>query len=257
MMSPEDRVKRKKVDADYYQRNKEKIIAEKKIYNRENKVRISEYQRIYYKKNKEHLLKQGREYADKNRDHLAGKRAEWSINNKDSRRIYKKIYNKINRDKINEYNRKYKVKNRERVREYNKKYRKNPRSKFRFAVRRRIRAYLSAKGFRKTMSFSKILGCTYGFLWAHLESQFRPGMTRENHGPVWHIDHIIPLSSAETQEDAIKLCHYTNLQPLFAEENLRKGKKLNFDISKFNTNIAKTICNEAEKHPPSTTGVVA
>ena len=42
----------------------------------------------------------------------------------------------------------------------------------------------------------------------------------------WHIDHIVPLSSANTEEELIRLCHYTNLQPLWAEDNLKKGGKL-------------------------------
>ena len=52
-------------------------------------------------------------------------------------------------------------------------------------------------------------------------------MTFDNHGLYgWHIDHIIPLYSAKNEEDIIKLCHYTNLQPLWAEENLSKSNKI-------------------------------
>ena len=67
----------------------------------------------------------------------------------------------------------------------------------------------------------------------HLSKQFynhpKTGekMTFDNHGlHGWHLDHIIPLSTAKTEEDIIKLCHYTNLQPLWAEENLSKGNKI-------------------------------
>jgi hypothetical protein len=42
----------------------------------------------------------------------------------------------------------------------------------------------------------------------------------------WHIDHIIPLSSANSEEELYKLCHYTNLQPLWAEENIKKSNKI-------------------------------
>ena len=52
-------------------------------------------------------------------------------------------------------------------------------------------------------------------------------MTFDNHGlHGWHIDHITPLSTATTEEEIIKLCHYTNLQPLWAEDNLAKSNKI-------------------------------
>jgi hypothetical protein len=50
-------------------------------------------------------------------------------------------------------------------------------------------------------------------------------MSWDNHGK-WHIDHIIPLASAETEEDIYRLSHYTNLQPLWAEDNWRKNSKI-------------------------------
>jgi hypothetical protein len=55
-----------------------------------------------------------------------------------------------------------------------------------------------------------------------LEKQFVVGMSWDNRNK-WHIDHIIPLSSAKTEEEIYKLAHYTNLQPLWAEDNLSKG----------------------------------
>ena len=58
----------------------------------------------------------------------------------------------------------------------------------------------------------------------HLEKQFAIGMSWENRSE-WHIDHIIPLSSAKTEDEVYKLCHYTNLQPLWAEDNLKKSNK--------------------------------
>jgi hypothetical protein len=57
------------------------------------------------------------------------------------------------------------------------------------------------------------------------EEKFTEGMSWDNKNE-WHIDHIIPLSSAQTEEELYKLCHYTNLQPLWAEDNLRKSNKI-------------------------------
>jgi len=72
-----------------------------------------------------------------------------------------------------------------------------------------------------------LIGCTPNELKIHIEKKFISGMTWENHGlRGWHIDHIIPLSSAKSNEELKKLCHYTNLQPLWALENIRKRDKL-------------------------------
>ena len=70
-----------------------------------------------------------------------------------------------------------------------------------------------------------MLGADYETAFNHIESRFKDGMTWDNQGE-WHIDHIVPLASATTEEELIKLCHYTNLQPLWAEDNLKKGDKI-------------------------------
>ena len=77
----------------------------------------------------------------------------------------------------------------------------------------------------KNKKTEEILGCDFVFIKNYLESKFIDGMSWDNYGK-WHVDHIIPLSSAKTEEDVYKLCHYTNLQPLWCEENLKKGTKI-------------------------------
>lgn len=81
---------------------------------------------------------------------------------------------------------------------------------------------------RKNNRSFAILGETKEIIFTHLEQQFCNGMTWQNHGKVWHIDHIIPLASASTEEELLKLFHYKNLQPLFAAENIAKKDKLNW-----------------------------
>ena len=68
-------------------------------------------------------------------------------------------------------------------------------------------------GFYKDRTTKKLLGCSLDQLQKYMISKFQPGMTLENYGQ-WHIDHIIPLSSAKNSEELVVLCHYTNLQPL-------------------------------------------
>lgn len=85
------------------------------------------------------------------------------------------------------------------------------------------------KGQNKSKPTLQLLGCSISHFKKHLESQFTEGMTFENHGPKgWHIDHIIPVSSFNLSDpDQQKKCfHFSNLQPLWYEDNLKKGSKL-------------------------------
>ena len=101
-----------------------------------------------------------------------------------------------------------------------------------FALIGRCRARMNlafrSKGYKKRSKTHEILGCSYEFLIGYIESQFWTGMTWENRSE-WHIDHIIPIASAKTEEDVIRLSHYTNLQPLWAADNLRKSNKTDWE----------------------------
>jgi len=91
-------------------------------------------------------------------------------------------------------------------------------------LRMRICDAIRRNGFHKTSKTKDMLGCSWEFFMSYMESKFVDGMTWKNRDK-WHIDHIIPLASAKSQEELIKLNHYTNLQPLWAVDNLRKGCK--------------------------------
>jgi hypothetical protein len=96
-------------------------------------------------------------------------------------------------------------------------------------LRTRVRKVLKIKGFKKVSSFSKALGCDPDTLRMHLESQFKDGMTWENYGNKegnWSIDHIIPISTAKNVDELYKLSHYTNLQPMWHIDNIKKGCKI-------------------------------
>lgn len=95
---------------------------------------------------------------------------------------------------------------------------------FRLSMYLRNRLRTALKKNIRCGSAVRDLGCTLDELRVHLESLFKPGMTWDNHGK-WHIDHIVPLCSFDLtdREQLLKACHYTNLQPLWSEENLSKG----------------------------------
>jgi len=102
-----------------------------------------------------------------------------------------------------------------------------PLYKIKRRVSARIKEILKLKSFNKKYKTFEIVGCTPQELKEYLEKQFTIGMSWENHGQFgWHIDHIIPLDSGITEDEIYKLCHYTNLQPLWWEENLEKSNKI-------------------------------
>jgi hypothetical protein len=98
--------------------------------------------------------------------------------------------------------------------------------------------YFRNGGFTKKTRTYEILGCSFEEFKSHLESKFELWMNWENRGLYngevnygWDLDHIIPISSAETEEDIIKLNHYTNLRPLCSYVNrVIKKDKLGFSF---------------------------
>ena len=156
----------------------------------------------------------------------------WRKNNpEESKNIHKKFLEK-NPGISYEYQKKWTNKNIDRVRDYRRKYLKeryNQDILFKITTnyRNRLKDIFRNNGFIKINRSIDYLGCDIEFLKKHLENQFIGEMSWDNKGFYgWHIDHIIPLSSAKTEEDIYNLCHYTNLQPLWAEDNMNKGSKI-------------------------------
>jgi hypothetical protein len=107
---------------------------------------------------------------------------------------------------------------------------------FRLMSNLRSRLCLALKGKTKSAPTLRLIGCSIEYLWLYLESRFEEGMTRENYGTVWEVDHIIPCALFDfTKEDHQKRCFFFgNLQPLFATENRIKGARL---VSQHNERI--------------------
>lgn len=102
-----------------------------------------------------------------------------------------------------------------------------------YALRHNIRGAIAKKiknlGSTKCCKTEAILGCSWSEFISHLERQFLKGMSWNNRN-LWHIDHIIPISTAKTVEDVISLNHCTNLRPMWAIDNIKKGDKIVFLI---------------------------
>ena len=193
------------------------------------------YSMKYYNDNHESILHKRKINAEKTRS----TRNEWQREYKKRDPIkweaYQKQYSVLNRERINARRREYYTKNKlimnDRLKQYNIKRRITDIS-FRISGNLRGRVYkaIASQGVIKKRTTAYLVGCSIAYLKIHLEGQFQFGMTWDNYGlHGWHIDHIRPCASFDlTDPEQQKQCfHYTNLQPLWAEDNLKKGAKWN------------------------------
>lgn len=218
----------------YYKKNVDKIRAQQKKSREQNKETRKGYSKKYYQENREKILKRGKERE---------------IQNAETIKIRKRKYYKQNKEKIDKRNKQYAAEHKSKMKEHDKKYRRNNSAKitarkrnyeqiriktdpvFKMIKRLRTRLWsmLKSQSAIKSASTLELLGTTKELVWKHLESLFKEGMTRDNHGNKgWHIDHIKPISSFDLNnpEQLKKCCHYTNLQPLWWWENLSKSDKI-------------------------------
>ena len=100
----------------------------------------------------------------------------------------------------------------------------DPLFKLKINIRGLIGISIKNQGYTKKSKTSDILCISFEDFKLHIESMFQENMSWENHGE-WHLDHKIPISWGETEEEVIKLNHYTNFQPLWAIDNLIKGNR--------------------------------
>jgi hypothetical protein len=167
---------------------------------------------------------------------------EYYLNNKEKRLQYHKKYNKENREKIQATKRVYRASprgkqtheanrknsNEKRRKWQNEKRKTDPLWRLQLIIRCSIRRSFcrSSKEFKKTSRTHEILGCSFEEFKTYIKNQFKEGMTFDN----IHLDHIVPVSLGETEEEIIALNHYSNFQPLPAKDNIKKGNKLILDI---------------------------
>lgn len=155
---------------------------------------------------------------------------ESQLKNSSQRKEYLKEYSLKNKDRLTSNRRKYVEKHRGKFRNYHREYQVKSRKvdnikKIKHNVRNRLWSAFDNNNWKKDGS-QKLIGCDYNFVINYLESMFDDKMTWDNYGLYgWHIDHIIPLNTAKTKEEMEKLCHYTNLRPMWAKENLSRPKK--------------------------------
>ena len=141
-------------------------------------------------------------YYQKNKKRIINKVASWKSCNKSKVKAYTRTCALNRRDKI-------KIENR------------NPKRRLISSLRKRMKQFMFQR-----MSRSDGFACSPIELRAHIERQFKVGMTWGNYGK-WHVDHIVPCSAFDlTNPEHIKTCfHFNNLRPLWAKDNMEKGAK--------------------------------
>lgn len=216
--------------------NTEKQINEFSKYKKYNKeyVRgickkcINEYVKEHREKNKILLREKRKKYYKENSQIFE----KYKIKYKDKRKEWCKKYREKNKEKIKIYIKEYNKKNKD-IRSIKEKEKRNKDKIYRLKinVRLMINDAFKRKGKYKIENTKNILGCDIDFFIKYLLQTYI-----NNYGYEWdgiekvHIDHIIPLSIANTTEEIVKLCNYTNLQLLKAKDNIKKGNKLNWRL---------------------------
>lgn len=228
------RERKKKHDQAYYKKNKERVIKRTKDYHEKNRDSILLRRKAEYEKNKVEILRKQAEYNQNNKDIIKIKRKEKYWKNRDENIAKTKEWTDNNKEKVIQW----KEENKEKIRETTKIYREKNRDKrntarrmrkendpvYKLTCTLRCRLYHAIKKNIKSKPTLELLGCETEFLKQHLENQFTEGMTWENHGE-WHVDHIKPCAKFDLSlpEEQQKCFHYTNLQPLWAIDNMKKG----------------------------------
>jgi hypothetical protein len=175
---------------------------------------------------KERHIKHSKKYREANKDRLTDYSKAYREANKDKIKAQLKAYREANKDKIKAQLKAYREANRANINAHQIKRRKEDAL---FKLKCTLRSHSSRAfkriGLSKPTKTEHLLGCLWEEAKTHIESLFYEGMSWDNYGK-WHIDHIVPIASATTLEEAIKLNHISNLQPLWAKDNLSKGSKL-------------------------------
>lgn len=177
------------------------------------------------------INRRNKEYRDKMGEKWKESRKKYYQKNLEKLRLEKRTYHELNKDKKTEYDKKYRELNKESIKKNKRKWelknKNNPILKIKRNLRRRIHHAL-IKGYKSASTF-ELIGCTVNEFKIYIESKFQNDMSWENYGTKgWHIDHIIPCSSFDlTDPEQQKLCfHYSNQQPLWAKDNLKKGRTI-------------------------------
>lgn len=254
-MTEEAKIKLIEYRKAYYAKNKDRLLEKQKKYYDENIDARVEYAKKYRRNNYNKCSENNLNYRKNNKDKIRDYAKNYSLSNRDKLREYLREYIKENYDYISKKRKEYRSANAELIKEYKVKYkilnpeyqneyiknrrRADPVFRLSFTIRGAIKDGFRGIKLKKSNRTEEILGCSFSEFRKYIESKFESWMNWDNYGNIyggkiveenksWDLDHIIPISSAETIEDVLRLSHYTNFQPLCSYNNrFIKRNKIN------------------------------
>ena len=231
----------------YREQHKEEIALRSKLYRENNKEKKKQTDQAYRERNKDKIKAQLKEYYRTHIDAIKAYNAEHKEEKSEYNRKYRiehleeinkrtKAYREANKDLVREQRRISNQKHKDRIYKYRKEYNKvkmetDEMYRFKTKIRNFINKSFKRQNFTKNNGTFDLVGCNPQELKDRLYKTFYDNYGYEYDGKEdVHIDHIIPLKMAKTEEEVIKLCHYTNLQLLKARDNLIKNDKTDFEL---------------------------
>jgi hypothetical protein len=229
------RERNKEQQKQYKQDNKEQIAEQKKQYREENKQQIAEYNKQYNQNNKDKIAERNKKYREDNKDYDK----QYYEENKDEILEKRKQYRENNKQQIADRNKQYRENNKQQISErqkifyeknkceHNKERRKCKICNLQLYLvniqRHAVKRVLKQSNLTKTKHTIEYLGCDSEYFKNYIQNKMTDEMTFEN----IHIDHVKPVSqfNLNDEEQFLDCCHYTNLQPLLAKDNLEKNNK--------------------------------
>jgi len=182
------------------------------------------------KNNPDKILQSRRKSYEKNKEKMRAASSKWKAENVEKNKAISALWLANNRARSDATSAKWTANNRAHINRYSAEYTSTRmETDFIFALKIRARHTIAAsikkRGYTKRSRTHEILGCDWAFFKSHIERQFLNGMTWEKMGCEIHIDHIVPMATAYTEEDVLALNHFTNLRPMWAKDNLIKNAK--------------------------------
>ena len=209
----------------YYIANSDKIKAVSAAYRAAHPEQVIAATQAWRSANQQYIKDSKAAYREKSPEIEKASQAAYRAANRNKMKRATEAWKAKNAVHLSEYGKRKWTENKPRALELKReRYKNDPVYAMCTNVRSRTAIAFSNGGFKKSSKTAELLCCTWDELKIHIEKQFVRGMSWENKC-LWHIDHILPIGKAKTIDEVVALCHFTNLRPLWAEENFKKSAK--------------------------------